>query len=163
MLFQRIFEELNSQGVKYLVIGGIAVNLHGFSRATGDLDIMISFDGNNISKFINVVNNLGLSPKIPVNINELADPHKRSDWVENRNMKVFSLQNPQNPMEQVDIMLESNIDFEELYNHRETMKAGDIDIPVCSIDDLIKLKEISGRERDNWDIDTLRKIKELKK
>lgn len=33
------FKILNRNGVRYLIIGGVAVNIHGYTRATGDLDI----------------------------------------------------------------------------------------------------------------------------
>ncbi|MBW1800540.1 MAG: nucleotidyltransferase [Deltaproteobacteria bacterium] len=77
-------------------------------------------------------------------------------------MKVFSLYNPLNVMEQVDIMIENYIDFDQAYEQRETVHAKNIEIPIISVDDLIILKEKAGRERDKIDIRALRKIKELK-
>ena len=82
--------------------------------------------------------------------------------MEEKNMQVFSVYNPKNMMEQLDIVLENDIDFETAYKRKETLTAGDIEIPVVSIDDLIKLKQIAGRERDELDIRALKKIKELR-
>ena len=48
MLYEKIFRELAQRKIKYMVIGGIAVNIHGYSRATGDLDIMLSFEDDNL-------------------------------------------------------------------------------------------------------------------
>ena len=44
MIFERIFKSFQEQDIRYAVIGGIAVNLHGYNRLTGDLDIILSLD-----------------------------------------------------------------------------------------------------------------------
>ena len=162
MFYEKIFRELENRGIRYLVIGGIAVNLHGFSRATGDLDIMLSFDRENIVKCINAFKALEFRPRIPVKIEELGDPVKLEMWKREKNMKVFSVYNPLNVMEQLDIMIENYIDFELAFKNREMVIAKNIEIPIISIDDLITLKEKAGRERDKIDIKALKKIKELK-
>nr|MDQ6903927.1 hypothetical protein [Bacteroidota bacterium] len=41
------WRSLNSNDVQYIMIGGFAVNLHGFSRTTGDLDIWLKDDRSN--------------------------------------------------------------------------------------------------------------------
>ena len=40
-LFEKVFRELNKTRVKYLVVGGVAVNLYGYLRFTGDLDLLL--------------------------------------------------------------------------------------------------------------------------
>ncbi|MFC1866909.1 hypothetical protein ACFL0H_02065 [Thermodesulfobacteriota bacterium] len=162
MLYERIFRELAQRKIRYMVIGGIAVNIHGYSRATGDLDIMLSFESDNIKQFIELVNSLGLRPKIPVKIEELDDREKVEEWKKEKHLKVFSVYNPQNEMEHIDIMIENYIDFDSTYTNREIVSARDIEISVISIDDLIKLKKIAGRKRDEIDIQALQKIKEIK-
>ena len=138
------------------------MNLHGFSRATGDIDIMISYDQDNVSNLLNAIDHLKLSPKVPVKLTDFADSESRHSWITEKNMKVFSVYNPNNPMEQLDVMLENDLDFEETYKNVETVLAGDIKIPIISIDDLIEQKKNVGRERDLLDVKTLKKIKELK-
>lgn len=162
MLYSNIFNKLNANRVRYLIIGGIAVNLHGFARATADLDILISMDDENVTKFIKAMKLLKLLPKVPVKIEEFKDKSKRHRWKTKKNMQVFSLINSKDPMEQVDVLLEGNIDFEKAYKRRKTLYAGNIKLSLISIDDLIRLKKISARERDNLDIKALKKIKELK-
>lgn len=163
MLFSRIFKELGKAKVQYVVVGGIAVNLHGFARATGDLDIMLSFDAANVKKFVEAVKRMKLRSRIPVKIEEIADRDKRLKWVKEKNMKVFSLYNPENAMEQLDVMIENQMSFEDVYKKREIISIGSVKIPLVSIDDLIKLKKKAGRDRDRIDIDALKRIKELKK
>lgn len=162
MFYERIFKELQKNDIRYLVIGGIAVNIHGYSRATGDLDIMISFDESNLDAFIALLLELGFKPKMPVKIEDLGDPEKVGKWKKEKHMKVFSVYNPANELEHIDIMTENYIDFDDAYKKRESVTAGNIEISVISIDDLIELKKIAGRKRDEIDILALQKIKELK-
>ncbi len=58
MFFEQTLAELNGAKIRYLLIGGVAVNLHGFSRATGDLDILISLNTNNLKKFVALMKKL---------------------------------------------------------------------------------------------------------
>jgi hypothetical protein len=162
MFYERIFRKLDNKKIRYLVIGGIAVNIHGYSRATGDLDIMISFERDNIGSFIALMKGLGFRPTIPAKIEELGDTEKIDKWKKEKHMKVFSIYNPANELEHIDIMIENYIDFDNAYGKRELVKAMSIEIPVISIDDLIEMKKIAGRKRDELDIMALQKIKELK-
>ena len=162
MFYTKIFDELNNNGVRYLVIGGIAVNLHGYDRVTGDIDIMISFSEENIEKFKSFVEKLGFKPKAPVSIKDFADKDKRKEWMEEKNAKVFTVYNPSNMLESIDVMIMEYIDFELAYKNMEYAEASGLRIPLVSINDLIKLKKISGRERDKTDIMALQTIKKLR-
>ena len=160
MFFKRILKELENRKIKYLAIGGVAVNLYGYNRITNDLDIILSFEEKNVNIFVELMNNLGLKPKVPVDPNELANLEKREFWKNERNMKVFSFFNPNNEQEVVDVMIQDYINYDEALKNSKLMKDEDLSIPVISIDDLIKLKEISGRGRDLADIKILKKLKE---
>ena len=160
MLYENILNELERNNVQYLVIGGIAVNLYGHQRTTKDLDIMISFEKENMEKFIKTVTSLGLKPRVPVNPEELADKNKREFWIKEKNMKVFSFYNPQNDLEYIDIMILEDINFDKSYLNKRVMHDGRITATVISIDDLIKLKETANRPGDKSDVEVLKKIKE---
>jgi hypothetical protein len=162
MLYQEILRACHDCDLKYVVVGGIAVNLHGYQRATGDLDIAIVMTDEEIHKFIKMVQMIGFVPRVPVKIEDLADLNKRKDWIENKNMKVFSVYNPKKASELVDLMIESPVEFETLYKNRVMVGLGDIKIPIASIPDLIHMKEHAGRGRDKIDIEALRKIEEIK-
>ena len=161
MFYESVFRALDRGEVKYLVIGGIAVNIYGFYRATGDLDIMLSFDEHNLKKFIKTVKSLGFKPRIPVRIEEIGDPENLEKWKREKHMKVFSIYDPKKELEQIDILIEDYLDFDRAYESRKVVIARDISIPIISIDDLIELKKRAGRERDRIDIKALEKIKEL--
>ena len=162
MLYKKILSELEKQSVKYLVIGGIAVNLYGHPRVTKDLDLMISFEKTNMAKFIEIIKLFKLKPRVPVEIEELADKNKREHWKQERNMKVFSFYNPENDLEVIDIMIQDYIDFDDAYKKVEKISDGNLTVSMISIDDLIKLKEISDRPNDRVDIEVLKKLKELR-
>ena len=162
MLYERFFRVLNAEKLNYLVAGGIAVNLHGFARATGDLDILISMTDEHVKKFVRAVKKLGLVPRIPVKIEDFADPKMRNEWARKKNMKVFSVYNPDNPMEHVDVMIHEVVDFDQAYENRVVMHARDLEIPVVGISDLVKMKKAAGRERDLIDIKALERLERIK-
>ena len=142
------------------MIGGVAVNLYGYSRMTKDLDLMISFEKENVNKFIGLVNDLGYKPKVPVDLCELAEPIKRDYWKKEKNMQVFSVRNPDDEFEYIDVMIQDYVDFEKAYKNRKILADDKISVSVISIDDLINLKELAGRGRDLLDLKILRKLKE---
>lgn len=160
MYFRKILKELEKRNIKYLAIGGVAVNLHGYNRITNDLDIMISFDLDNVKKFAKMAKDLGFKPRVPVDIEELVDPTKREYWKKEKNMKVFSIYNPENDFEIVDIMISDEIDFDRAYKNRQVQSDENFNVSVVSIDDLIKLKELAGRDRDLVDLKILKELKD---
>ncbi len=160
MLFENIFKELNNCGVKYAVIGGIAVNLHGYSRATGDIDIVICLTDSEIELFIKAVKQLQFKPRVPVNIDDLADAQKRNEWILEKNMKVFSVYNPKNPLEHVDLLILPDMEIEQIIENRIILDSDGIAVPIAAISDLIRLKEKAGRERDAVDIKALKIIQD---
>lgn len=162
MLYERIFKEFQKVRLNYVVIGGIAVNLHGYPRATGDLDIIILLQNEDLTKFIQAIKNLKFVPRVPVDLNDLTNEKIREGWIQEKNMKVFSVYNPGNPLEHIDLKIEGAEKFAQILKNRVTMKESDLEIPVASLDDLIALKQDAGRERDLVDIKILKQIKKLK-
>ncbi len=163
MFYEQVFRKLNRKKVRYLIVGGIAVNLHGFPRVTGDLDIMLDLnDGKSVNGFVEVVKVLGFKPKIPVKVDDFAILSKRKSWIEEKNMKVFSVYNPSQEIEHIDVLVKNLIDFDKAYKSREIIDVGNLKVSVISIDDLIKLKKVAGRKRDEIDIAALKEIKIFK-
>jgi hypothetical protein len=158
MFYEEIFKLLNKKRVDYIVVGGVALALHGVVRLTADLDLMIHLDEKNIAKFIDVMGELGYKPRIPVRMEELKDADKRKWWLKEKNMKVFSFYHSQQAISLVDIFIYEPIDYEKARRNLIRIKAGNLSIPVASMNDLIKLKKISGREQDLADIEALKKM-----
>jgi hypothetical protein len=157
-LFKKLFSSLNKATIKYMVAGGIAVNLYGIERATADLDIALELEEGNLLKFINVAEKLGLRPKIPVKLGDFIDPEKRRSWRMDKGMLVFSLYDPKNPFFLIDIFTEIPFDFDAIYKQRKKVKFENIFIPVVPIKELIAMKEKSDRPQDRADVFYLKKI-----
>lgn len=160
-MFEKIFTALAKHQVQYVIIGGVAVNLHGYFRATGDLDIAIALQDDELAKFIRCVQELGLRPRLPVALEDLADSAKRREWIEQKHMLVFSVYNPTEPAEHIDVMIDQVVPFEQLYLNRVMLDCVGIPLPVAGIQDLITMKSHAGRGTDLQDIKALRKILEL--
>lgn len=161
LLYEAVFRELDSREVKYLVIGGLAVNFHGVERPTGDLDILVSFEKDNLKKFIAAIKSIGWRPRLPVSLEAFTRPKNRERWRKQKGMKVFTIYNPKSHLEHMDVMTENYIDFEKAYRDRKYVSIREIQIPVISVPYLIRLKKIAGRERDKGDIRSLEKAREL--
>jgi len=157
LFYEDIFRKLQEKNVRYLVIGGIAVNLYGVQRATGDIDLLLAMDQENLSRFIDLTKELKLVPKSPVKAEDLKDPVKLKEWRKTKNMLVFSFVDLDNPYIVIDVMNQADIDFENMYQRKKEMKAWGISVSTISLDDLIKTKQKSGREQDLADIAALRK------
>ncbi|MBI5886068.1 MAG: nucleotidyl transferase AbiEii/AbiGii toxin family protein [Deltaproteobacteria bacterium] len=156
--FISLFAALNKGAVRYLVTGGIAVNLYGIERATADIDLFVGLDEKNLKKFISVAKELGLKPKVPVALDDFADKDKRDAWEREKNMMVFSLFDPKTPFFLLDVFIKEPLDFEKAYEARKVMKAGNVNIPVISLPDLIDMKKAADRPQDVADVFYLSKI-----
>jgi hypothetical protein len=156
--YSELFEVFEKQKIRYLVVGGVAVVLHGFLRATADLDLMVALDSKNIKKFLALMEKLGYKPRVPVALQDFALPEQRKRWIEEKGMKVFSLIHPKKLTHLLDIFVDEPISFEGAYRRRKRIKVGAGSVSVASVPDLIRLKEKAGRPQDNEDIQALKEL-----
>lgn len=156
--FQDIFSVLNKKKVRYLVVGGIAVNLYGIERATADIDLVVEFEGKNLEGFIDALKEIGFRPKVPVSLEDFADADKRRSWIEDKGMMVFNVFNPAAPFFELDIFVEIPFDFDKAYAERTEMMSGEVAVPVLPLKQLIEMKEKADRPQDRADVYYLRKI-----
>ena len=157
--FIPIFRLLNEAEVRYIVVGGIATILHGYVRATADVDLVVDLHTEEAQKAIRTLSGYGLKPQASVDPMQFADTDQRARWVDEKNMEVFSLFHPQHPGLTVDLFARHPIPFEPLWSRSIVMDLGGTLVRVCSIDDLIELKRLAGRPKDLVDIEKLSKIK----
>jgi len=158
------FDELSEfyrQEVDYLVVGGLAVNLYGIPRVTQDIDILISFEKKNVEKLMDILKKLDYLPRVPVDHMLLADPRTRKTWIKEKHMKVFSLYHKHNNFKVMDIMILTPVPYERAKPNRTTVDVEDIKIHLIGLDDLIKMKKVSGREQDLSDIEAIEKLKKF--
>ena len=159
--YLELFDELNRADVRYLVVGGVAVNLHGVPRATADLDLLPALDRENLDALAEVLARLEYRPKVPADPKEFSDPEIRRRWHEEKNMLVFSWFHPKRPWETVDILFTAPVRFEEAAPRQSRLDAGGVVVHVASIEDLVTMKSGTGREKDAADIDALRRRQRL--
>lgn len=158
MFYEEIFRELNKKKIDYVVVGGVAVVLHGVVRLTADLDLMVHLDEKNLAKFVEVMNELGYRPRVPVKAESFVDPENRKSWIEEKNMRVFSFYHPKKNIMLIDIFVNEPVPYDKIRQDAVIMKMGNLLIPTVSLNDLIKLKKISGRPQDLADIDALKRL-----
>src|SRR5437016_1562128 len=110
---------LNEAGVRYLIVGGLAVVAHGFVRLTADIDLVLDPDPAALRRAIDALSGLGYRPRAPVEFSEFADPGKREQWAREKGLTVFSLSSPAHAATEVDLFVETPFDFEREYQHAE--------------------------------------------
>jgi predicted nucleotidyltransferase len=159
-LYLPLFQALNESGARYVVVGGVATVLHGYSRLTADVDLIVDLDPPAVANALQALEKLGLRPRLPVLAKDFADPIKREQWIQEKHMEVFSLFDPQNPLFSVDIFVRHPISFETLYAGSKSVDIGGATIRICSIDHLIELKRRAGRPQDLDDIAQLQRIQQ---
>ncbi|NOY92278.1 MAG: hypothetical protein GXP55_13875 [Deltaproteobacteria bacterium] len=153
---------LNESGVRYVIVGGVAVVLHGHARMTADLDLCVDLDPDAARRAMESLSRSGLRPRAPVPASQFADPCIRSSWVRDKGMQVFSMFDPSNPLREVDVFVEQPIPFEELYSNALLSRVGETDTRIASLPDLIRMKRIAGRPVDLEDIAALTAGREVK-
>lgn len=155
---RQIFAALDEAQVDYVVVGGLAVILHGYLRATADLDLALGLSGDNPARGMQALAGIGLQPRLPVPLEDFADAAKRDDWRRSRNMQVFPLWDPANPLRSVDVFIEEPIDFRSLLAAAIDKDLDGVSVKVACIPHLIEMKQRAGRPRDLDDIAKLREI-----
>jgi hypothetical protein len=158
-----VIEALNAASVRYTVVGGVATILHGAPRMTGDLDLAVILQKENLLNLIEAMERLGYKPRAPVNPGDLSDPVVRESWKKDKGMKVFTFFHPMKLFAEVDILIDEQIDFNGIWERRVEYRAGNVSIPTASIDDLISMKRGPARDKDLSDIAALNRIKAMRK
>ena len=162
MFYQEVFEELNKRGVRYLVVGGVAVSLHGVPRMTYDLDLMIGLESKNVLRTWDALIALGFSPRVPITKDDLSDGSRRKELRLKKNMLVASFFKGERQFDVVDILVDNPIDFEECYERRAIYRYEIHEVPLIAIEDLIRLKSLANRQQDVADIQSLKKLQDRK-
>lgn len=153
-----IFKEFNKKRIKYIVVGGLAVNFYGIPRITYDIDLLLYLEDKNLNKFLSLIRQWGFKPKVPVNIMDFAKKKNRQDWIRNKNMKAFNLINPDWAIREIDIIINTPVDYKRAIKNIKYTQLYGVSIPTISVNDLILMKTKSYRKQDKEDIKNLKKI-----
>lgn len=157
--YKRILKALVQARIDHLIVGGVAVNLHGYMRFTGDIDIVLALDEENLRKMDQLMKNLGYNPRLPVEVYELSDMKKLKTWIAEKNLKAYTYNFGKNPPLDIDIIIEESMNFKALNKNRSKINMWDIELPVISIDDLILMKRKANRSKDLIDLEALLQLK----
>ena len=158
MLYDDLFRELAKRRVRYLVVGGVAVNLHGYARLTMDIDLMLDLSEANVEQAVLAFEHLGYTPRAPVKAAELVSGEKRREWISQKRAVVFTFINLGAPFKMIDVFIDNPLDFDLAFGRRTQLDIGGVTVDMASVEDLINMKTISGRPRDMEDVEHLRKI-----
>lgn len=138
----RVCSALSEQGIRYAVVGGHAVALHGAVRGTVDVDIVINWSLNSLQAAEQALQRIGLVSRLPVAATDVFQ--FRDEYINNRNLIGWNFYHPDNPGEQVDIVITYDLKGKKRVN---VVTAGG-KVPILSRRDLIEMKRASGRPQD---------------
>jgi hypothetical protein len=151
-----LLRQLHDAGVDHVLIGGLAVNAWGVIRSTKDIDICPSPDADNLRRLADLLRRLGVR-QLGVSDDGFAerelpfDPTRAEDLVEGGNFRL------QTPLGVLDIMqwvpgLDADIAYEALVADARPAMAFGIEIQVCSLANLRRMKRAAGRPQDLQDL-----------
>jgi predicted nucleotidyltransferase len=137
--FKEFLKLLNSHGVEYLLIGGYAVNYHGYPRATGDMDVWIAIDRTNADRVAAVLREFGFVQATP-------EPLTQPDTVIRMGV----------PPMRIEVLTSiSGVDFASAFGNRIVAELDGIPVNVIDREDLKVNKRASGQLKDLADLQAL--------
>ena len=142
--FQEFIGLLERNRVRYLIVGGYAVGLHGFPRYTGDIDFFIAITEENAKQVLKSLMDFGFGD---LGLNE-------EDFLEEEIVVEIG-------REPLKIQILTGIDgvtFEECWEDRKEVQLSGIMIPFIGIESLLKNKAASPRAKDKIDFEELKRI-----
>jgi hypothetical protein len=156
---EAIVQALNSADVKYLIVGGLAVNAYGYERLTRDVDLVIGLEPDNIIRGLRALIAIGYQLAIPIEPEQFADANLREQWRRDKNMIVLKLWSDQHTRTPIDVFVYEPFDFAKEYalGKREIV-TGSVSAPLVSYQTLVEMKQATGRDRDLLDVQQLRKL-----
>jgi len=137
---------LKEHKVRFVIIGAAAFPVHGYSRATMDVDLFIAPNKNNADRCLRALKEFGYN-MTDISVDDLLTK------------KLFIRQY----LIEVDIHpLVAGVKFEDVWQHKVKDRIGRTELYFASLDDLIKMKRAANRLKDKEDLKVLLKLKSLK-
>lgn len=147
--FIDLWNSLNNNDVRYIMVGGFATNLHGYHRFTADVDLYIEDTLENRKKLRQAFIDLGLGDFEPIERIEFIP-----GWVD------FQLENGV----KMDIMTEMkgvSLTFDECLQIAPVAEIEGVKVPFLHINQLIDNKKAVNRPKDQSDVRELERIRSL--
>jgi hypothetical protein len=149
----RVCSALTENNVRYALVGGYAVALHGAVRGTVDVDIALAWNLKSLQAAERALNGISLVSRLPVTAADIFQ--FRDEYINNRNLIGWNFYNPDNLAEQVDII----INYDLKGRKRVTIDTVAGAVRILGHRDLIEMKKASGRPQDLEDVRALEKLK----
>ncbi|HYO64350.1 MAG TPA: hypothetical protein VER08_12015 [Pyrinomonadaceae bacterium] len=138
MLYEDIFERLEQEGVRYVVIGSFALALRGHDRRAADLDIVVDGAGDGPRRATRALGGAGFVPTVPLALGAVTV------------LRMFDA-----GRREVDVFVRSHVPFAELWSGSERVRVGRTYARVASVADIIRAKRLTGRPADIREADQL--------
>jgi len=148
----RVCEALASESVRYALVGGYAVALHGAVRGTVDIDIALAWSRSSLLATERALTGIGLVSRLPISADDVYQ--FRDEYVANRNLIGWNFYNPHDLTEQVDIVITYDIKGKRV----NTIDTSAGPVRVLARGPLIKMKRASGRPQDLEDAAALERL-----
>jgi hypothetical protein len=145
---ERIFATLDAHGVEYVVVGGIAVQVHGHVRMTNDVDLIPSPTPENLTRLADALTELDA---------RVLNPGSEHLKIDARMLPRATLWQFATRHGNIDVLHDAPgaAPFPQLRERALVIVPGEHPIPIAGRDDLIKMKRATGRPVDLNDIAAL--------
>lgn len=145
-----ILRALTAHQVDFVVIGGVAVQTHGYLRGTHDLDIVVRPDTLNMTRLSETLAELEAELRVPGTL-RLADPHQL------RRAPLIPVMTVGGPVDIVNVehLAGGPPSYDALREKALEVEHQGFVVPVAGLSDLIRMKRAAGREHDLADIEAL--------
>lgn len=149
MLLYEITDAFDKCRLKYAVVGGYGLALHGLVRATMDVDLVLSLTLADFELAEQTLKKIGLQSRLPVRAQDIIK--MRKEYIENRNLIAWSFVDYKNPSRQVDILITKDLRKMKI----KKVSVGNRKILVATLEEILKMKKEAGRPQDLIDIENI--------
>ena len=143
---EELFKAFNRRDVKYMIIGGVAVNIHGYTRATGDLDIWYNPSEQNYRQLLLAIHDFGFDTSGLENASNIRETGFIRLPIDPFHVELMSL-------------IDGKLNFEDAHAKSFDFQINQTKVKVIGYDELIQNKIMSRRAKDLEDIAQLEKRK----
>src|SRR5690554_1978891 len=152
MFLIELCQSLEKHQVRYALVGGYAVALHGAVRGTVDIDFVIDWELEQLKAVEKSLNELGLVSQLPIDAEQLF--HFKDEYINNRQLIAWHFYHPKDLSKQVDLII--TFDLSNKKTLTKTVAA--TTVQLLNKKDLITMKKQAARPQDLEDIKALKKL-----
>ena len=140
---ESLLQSLNAHRVRYVVIGATAFPVHGYARATLDIDIFIDPTPINARRTLAALTDVGY---------DVSDVTEADLLTKKLLIRQYALETDIHPFV-------AGVTFATVWRNRVRSRVGRTATNVASLNDLIRMKRAAGRPKDREDLRVLLKLK----